>query len=76
MGKTFLACVLTVLCLLAFSLSGPALEEKPTDEGKGSDFKGKTVDMKDKGEFAILLELSSSKEVVATTKGTNVDTAA
>jgi hypothetical protein len=40
-----------------------------TDEGKGAEFKGKTVEMKDKGEFAILLAFSAGKEVIATTKG-------
>ena len=45
-------------------------EVKPTDEGKGADFKGKTVEMKDKGAFAILLELPAGREVTATTKGT------
>jgi hypothetical protein len=40
-----------------------------TDEGKGAEFKGKTVEMKDKGEFAILLTFSAGKEVIATTKG-------
>jgi hypothetical protein len=47
-----------------------AADVKPTDEGKGADFKGKTVEMKDKGEFAILLTLSAGKEVTATTTGT------
>jgi hypothetical protein len=69
MGKTFLACVLAVLCLVTFTFSGRAAEEKPTDEGKGTDFKGKTVEMKDKSEFAILLEFPADKEVIATTKG-------
>jgi hypothetical protein len=40
-----------------------------TDEGKGAEFKGKTVEMKDKGDFAILLAFSAGKEVIATTKG-------
>jgi hypothetical protein len=69
MGKKFLACVLAILCFLTLTFSGRALEEKPTDEGKGADFKGKTVEMKDKGEFAILLEFSAGKEVIATTNG-------
>jgi hypothetical protein len=40
-----------------------------TDEGKGAEFKAKTVEMKDKGDFAILLAFSAGKEVIATTKG-------
>ena len=70
MGKTFLACVLALLCLLTRTSSGRVLDDKPTDEGKGADFKGKTVEMKDKDEFSILLEFSAGKEVIATTKGT------
>ena len=54
---------LTVLCI-ARAQDAPA-----TDEGKGTEFKGKTVEMKDKGEFAILLAFSAGKEVIATTKG-------
>ena len=46
-----------------------AADVKPTDEGKGADFKGKTVETKDNGEFAILLAFSADKEVTATTKG-------
>jgi hypothetical protein len=52
-----------VLCSLR------AEDVKPTDEGKGADFKGKTVAMKDKGEFAIVLAFAKGKEVTATTKG-------
>jgi hypothetical protein len=46
-----------------------AEDVKATDEGKGADFKGKSVEMKDKDEFAILLAFSAGKEVVVTTKG-------
>jgi hypothetical protein len=44
-------------------------EVAATDEGKGAEFKGKTVEMKDKGDFAILLACPAGKEVIATTKG-------
>ena len=57
--------------LFAFAvLCGVRAEEvKPTDEGKGAAFKEKTVEMKDKGEFAIILAFSAGEEVTATTKG-------
>ena len=58
------------LCALAVLCGVRAGEVKPTDEGKGADFKGKTVEMKDKGEFAILLTFAVGKEVTATTTGT------
>jgi hypothetical protein len=60
-----LAAVFTLAVLGAMR----ADEVTPTDEGKGDEFKGKTVEMTDKGEFAILLEFSAGKEVTATTKG-------
>ena len=61
---------MAALFTLAMLAGGRAGDVKPTDEGKGADFKGKTVEMKDKGEFAILLAFSAGKEVTATTKGT------
>jgi hypothetical protein len=60
---------LTALFVLVLLSGARAEDVKPTDEGKGSDFKGKTVEMKDKDEFAILLAFSAGKEVVATTRG-------
>jgi hypothetical protein len=68
-SKHWLVSGLTVLFTLALLCSVQAGDAKPTDEGKGADFKGKTVEMKDKGEFAILLAFSAGKEVTATTKG-------
>jgi hypothetical protein len=59
--------VLVALFMLAVLCSVRA--EVPTDEGKGDDFKGKTVEMTDKETFAILLEFPAGKEVTATTKG-------
>jgi hypothetical protein len=61
--------VLAILFTLAVLCAVRAEDAKLTDEGKGSDFKGKTVEMKDKGEFAVLLDFSAGKEVTATTKG-------
>jgi hypothetical protein len=60
---------LAALFMLAVLCSVRAEDVTPTDEGKADDFKGKTVEMTDKGEFAVLLELSAGKEVTATTKG-------
>jgi hypothetical protein len=61
---------LAALFALAVLCGVRAEDTKPTDEGEGADFKGKTVEMKDKGEFAILLAFSAGKQVTATTKGT------
>jgi hypothetical protein len=60
-----------VAAVLALSLlgNGRAEDLKPTDEGKGAEFKGKSFEMKDKGEVAILLSFIGGKEFEATTKG-------
>jgi hypothetical protein len=63
MGALAALFALVVLCGVR------AADVEPTDEGKGAEFKGKTVEMKDKGEFAVLLAFSTGKEVTATTKG-------
>jgi hypothetical protein len=61
--------MLAAVFTLAVLCGVRAEEVKPTDEGKAAEFKGKTVAMKDKGAFAILLAFSAGKEVAATTKG-------
>jgi hypothetical protein len=67
--KNWQVSVLAALFTLAVLCGVRADDVKPSDEGKAADFKGKTVAMKDKGEFAILLAFSAGKEVIATTKG-------
>jgi hypothetical protein len=42
---------------------------KPTDLGKGAEFRGKKIEMKDKGEVAYLLSFTAGKEFEATTDG-------
>jgi hypothetical protein len=61
---------MAVLLSLAVLYAGRAGDAVAVAEGKGADFKGKTVDMKDNGEFAVLLAFPASKQVTATTKGT------
>ena len=68
-SKTRQVCVLAALFALVTLCAVQAREAKPTDEGKGAEFKGKTFEMKDKGEAAILLAFAEGKEVEATTKG-------
>jgi hypothetical protein len=46
-----------------------AQDVKPTDLGKGAAFKGKKIEMKDKGEVAYLLSFTVGKEFQATTDG-------
>jgi len=50
-------------------LSGTWAEEaKPTDEGKAEEFKGKTFDLKEKGEAAITLTFPGGKMATVTVK--------
>jgi hypothetical protein len=68
-GKNWQVCALATLFMLAVLSGGWAGDVKPSDEGKVADFKGKTFDLKEKGEAAILLTCTAGKEVIATTKG-------
>jgi hypothetical protein len=61
---------LAALLLVLGQAGGRADDVKPADEGKGSEFKGKKVEMKDKGEVALLLSFAAGKEFEATTDGT------
>ena len=61
---------LAILVPLALVCGGLAQNAVPTDEGAAADFKGKTVELKDKGEFAVLLTFSAGKKVAVTTDGT------
>jgi hypothetical protein len=44
--------------------------QEPTDLGKGAEFKGKKIEMKDKGEVAYALSFTAGKEFEAATDGT------
>jgi hypothetical protein len=57
--------------VLAFATVFPAQEHvKTTNLGSGARFKGKEIEMKDKGEVAYLLSFKAGKEFEATTDGT------
>ena len=53
-----------------FALATLCPAQEPTDLSKGAEFKGKKIEMKDKGEGAYLLSLTAGKEFEATTDGT------
>jgi hypothetical protein len=61
---------LVALGAAAFALGTVCLAQEPTDLGKGTEFKGKNVEMKDKGEVTYLLSFAAGKEFEATTDGT------
>lgn len=67
--KNWVACVLVVPCTMFALGTAFARDEKPTDEATAAAFKGKTFDLKEKGEAAILLTCTAGKQVTATTKG-------
>jgi hypothetical protein len=60
---------LTTLVALVLVCGVRGEDAKPSDEGKAVDFKGKSFDIKDKEEIAILLTCEAGKEVTATTNG-------
>jgi hypothetical protein len=62
-------CALATLLTLAVLWGARAEDVKPSDEGNAADFKGKTFELKAKGEAAIILTCAAGKEVTATTKG-------
>src|SRR4051794_29414636 len=63
--------LMTVTASLALvALAGLRAEEaKPSDEGKAAEFKGKKIELKEKGSAAILLTFAAGKEAVVTEKG-------
>ena len=63
-----MASVVAVFSLLTLNVAR-ADDAKPTDGGKGSEFKSKSYEMKDKGETSIVLSFEAGKEVTVTTKG-------
>ena len=67
-GKSLRVGVLAVLYVLAVLGGMRAAEEKPADEGKVEDFKGKAFDLKEKGKAAITLAFPAGKEVFVTVR--------
>jgi hypothetical protein len=63
-AATAVVFALTALCAVR------AEEVKPSDEGKGAEFKGKKLEMKDKGQVAIVLSFEAGKAFEASTDGT------
>jgi hypothetical protein len=67
--KNWVACVLVVACAMVASGAAVAQDDRPIDGGKGSAFKSKAYEMKEKGEVAVLLTFAAGKEVTVTTNG-------
>jgi len=63
--------MIAATAVFALATLCPAQENaKATNLGKGSQFKGKKIEMKDKGEVAYVLSFVAGKEFEATTDGT------
>jgi len=67
--KNWQVSALAALFTLAVLCGVRGDDVKPSDEGKAAEFKGKTFDLKEKDEAAILLTCTAGKEITATTKG-------
>jgi hypothetical protein len=65
---SFTRLVTAAAAVFAIATLCPAQE--PADLGKGAAFKGKKIEMKDKGEVAYLLSFTAGNEFEATTDGT------
>jgi hypothetical protein len=66
--KMWLAGLATALVGLVMLSASRAGDGKPTDEGKAEDFKGKTFDIKEKGEAAIFLTFPAGKKATLTVR--------
>ena len=69
-GKSWRVSVLVFLFGLVVLYGTRAADDKPTDEGKAEDFKGKSFDLKEKGEAGIILAFTGGKKATVTVKVT------
>lgn len=67
--RTWGTCMLATLFGFVLLCGAPAQDVKPIDGGKAEEFKGKTFDIKEKGEAAIVLTFSSGKKASITLRG-------
>jgi hypothetical protein len=62
-------CTLAVLFGLVILRGAPAQDTKPIDGGKAEEFKGKTFDIKEKGEVVVLLTFPAGRKATLTLRG-------
>jgi hypothetical protein len=58
-----------IVCALTALGAAQARDDKPADEGKAEEFKGKAFDVKEKGKVAVTLTFPAGKEATITVKG-------
>jgi hypothetical protein len=68
--KSITRLVTAAAVVFAVTTLCPARDVKPTDLGKGAQFKGKKIEMKDKSEVAYVMSFAAGKEFEATADGT------
>jgi hypothetical protein len=68
--KKWVGCVLVVIC--AMLAARAAATDEQVEGGKGSAFKSKQYDIKEKGEIAVVLSFEAGKEVTVTTDGDKI----
>ena len=68
-GKHWQACLLAAVCALAALGAAQARDDKPADEGKAEEFKGRMFDLKEKGEAAVVLTFPAGKKATITVRG-------
>jgi hypothetical protein len=67
-GTSWRVSALASLLVVVLLCGLRAEDAKPTDEGNAATFKGKTFELKDKGEAAILLSFTAGAKVQVTVK--------
>ncbi|HEV3298077.1 MAG TPA: hypothetical protein VG055_00455 [Planctomycetaceae bacterium] len=67
--KHWVAPVVALACAMAASGAAVALGDKPSEAGKGSAFKNRVFEIKEKGEVAVLLSFAAGRPVTVTTNG-------
>jgi hypothetical protein len=68
--KSMTALIIVAAAVFTLGLRTAGEHVAATNLGNGAEFKGKTIEMKDKGEVAYLLSFTAGKEFEATTDGT------
>ena len=68
--KSMTELIIVAAAVLTLGLRTAKKHVAATNFGNGAEFKGKTIEMKDKGEVAYLLSFTAGKEFEATTDAT------
>jgi hypothetical protein len=67
--KNWVAPVVALACAIAAAGAAVALEDIPSEAGKGSAFKNRVFEIKEKGEVAVVVPFAAASPVTITTNG-------